>query len=164
MREPRAQLLDISARTGKEVCPLSCRCRTGGALEASGCFHFYFLKPPLRPFKRIPQPLQRKKQRHFCQMHIVFLQILFVLAASFLAAISLANCWGMFVKHKLGPRDLISSSRPVNVNNNPSVFFFGPRCSDKLSRLSKSLLRPPSPSGVTQVMTFPTTVIPGREK
>lgn len=109
----------------KEVCPLSCRCRTGGALEASGCYFmlsFLFFEAPLQPFHACPNHSKERSSitfEHSCQMHIVFLRILFVLAASFLAAISLANSWGMFVQHKLGPCDLISSSRPYNVNNNP---------------------------------------------
>lgn len=73
-------------------------------------------------------------------MHIVFLRILLVLAVSFLAAISLANRWGMFVQFKLGPCDLISSFRPVRVIIIFFCFVFsGLRCSNELSRLSKSL-------------------------
>lgn len=125
VREPRAQLLDISARRGRRCVPSAVAAgqvalsRRRGAIS---CFHFYFLKPPSNPLHACPNHSKERSSitfEHSCQMHIVFLRILFVLAASFLAAISLANSWGMFVQHKLGPCDLISSSRPYNVNNNP---------------------------------------------
>lgn len=169
MREPRAQLLDISARRGRRCVPSAVAAgqvalsRRRGAIS---CFHFYFLKPPSNPSTHPPNHSKERSSITFersCQMHIVFLRILFVLAASFLAAISLANSWGMFVQHRLGPCDLISSSRPYNVNNNPWVFFSGPVVLTN-SQDFPNLSPPPSSSGVTQVMTFPTTVIPGREK
>lgn len=151
------------------MCPLSCRCRTGGALEASECYFmlsFLFFEAPLQPFHSSPNHSKERSSiisERFCKMHIVFLRILFVLAASFLAAISLASDWGMFVQHKLGPCDLISSSRPVGVNNNLCILFASPVVLTN-SQDFPNVSPPPTSSWVTQVMTFPTTVIPGREQ
>lgn len=152
----------------KEARPLSCHCRTGGAFETSCCYSassFFIFSEHSRLSN--PTPLQKEK-RHRLN---IFAKCTLSSNESSLSSPLPSS----LQPHWLTPGGCLCSTNLACVTLFPfpvpsmliiileGFFLGGGSCSNKLLRLSISLSTPSS-SSVTQVMTFPTTVITGREK